>query len=224
MTWKGAEYDGGTEGAGRVEGAWCAQSVKRVADSSLMCHTAGEEHASELGDEECETNADRCEKSALVLLCRQHEDSEDQLCRQKHLDDCDRLAGRRRVMEIMPASPTQPLRDRSASTQSRCHVQRSRKEAEYHSGCGDGAQDLRHEDNAGAKPSNSTNQGHTQSDGWIEELDGAVSELVMPGRGCSLTPPVMRKNTQALTARLNPKASEMYSSVLAFGALASELS
>ena len=32
-----------------------------------------------------------------------------------------------------------------------------------------------------------------------------------------LTPPLILKNTQALTAKLKPKASEMYSNVLAFG-------
>ena len=49
--------------------------------------TAAWPHACELGDEQGQPDADRSEKGAPVLLGRQHEDGEDELGREEHLDE-----------------------------------------------------------------------------------------------------------------------------------------
>lgn len=57
-----------------------------------MCGMGGsgttyEEHASQLCNKECETNSHGGDESSLVLFRGEHEDCEDELCREEHFDD-----------------------------------------------------------------------------------------------------------------------------------------
>lgn len=53
--------------------------------------TAGEEYTRKLGNKQGQANADWCYESALVLLCGEHKDGEDELGSKEHLDDCSML-------------------------------------------------------------------------------------------------------------------------------------
>lgn len=76
---------GAKERAGFREPAQLSVLTSKKSRRSIP--TTSEAHASQLGDEQGEADADRCQKGGTVLLSCQEEDGEDELSREEHLNE-----------------------------------------------------------------------------------------------------------------------------------------
>jgi hypothetical protein len=100
---------------------------------------------------------DRCDKSPLVLLSRQHENGEDQLRSKKHLYE-------------------QSLHHTRPSSQRRLNIQPAgehtlHQRTRYHT-----SQNLAQEQQSASDPRQSTDEAHAESDRWVEEAAGDSEE------------------------------------------------
>ena len=110
--------------------------------------TTSVEHTHHLRDEQCESNANRCDERRLVLLLRQHEDNKHQLHHENSFDEYT------------------PHKSRIAFKRS-SNIQRRRKQAQHHS---------RHRNATGNLRNKETHEHHAECDSGFEDASRDAEE------------------------------------------------
>jgi len=118
---------------------------------------AGEVYADQLRDEEGESDADGGDEGALVLLGREHEDAEDELGGEDHLDE-------------------EALHDRCPTAQRRLHRQWTGKHARHERRGRDAAEDLGNEQENPSVIRKGSDDAHAKRDGRVEQTAGNAEE------------------------------------------------
>ena len=145
----------------------------------------------QLSNEQSKTDTDRGNERCSVLLGSKHEDREDKLRSQEHLNE-------------------KSLNNSGASSKLSLNSQRPREHAGDQCCSGHASEDLDEEEQNTTEPGNSTDETHADCDSRVE----ADRSSVVASQVCRVTstysPPEIRKKTQAFTARENPKHNAMY--------------
>lgn len=129
----------------------------RTKSTRRIERATGEVDSDELGDEKRETDADRGDERALMLLGRKHEDGEDQFGGEEHLDE-------------------KTLHDRGATTKRGLDGERAGKHAGDEGGGRHASKKLDDEQQDTSEPGQGTDQAHAEGDGGVEQATADAEE------------------------------------------------